>query len=135
MGVRGLRRKDRFIASGSHTGEFCGSVEIADTFLARLTGLLGRKGLPADTGLWLHPSNGVHTFGMRFAIDAIALDSEMKVIGLYRDLRAWRIAATKEGTRSVLELPAGHIDASGIALGEMISLNLRDECIGEGSTR
>jgi hypothetical protein len=38
-------------------------------------GLLGRRGLNAGEGLWIKPSFGVHTVGMRFPIDAIGLAS------------------------------------------------------------
>ena len=123
------RNRHSHIASGSESGTVCGNVEIADTFFARFVGLLGRKGLTEDTGLWLNPSRGVHTFGMRFAIDVVALDSEMNIVGLYEDLRAWRIAATNPRTRSVLELPAGHIAASHIGLGERLSLRAKNECV------
>ena len=122
-----LRNKQRYIASGSSAGKICGHVEIADTFATRFIGLLGRKGLEKDTGLWLNPSRGVHTFGMRFAIDVVALDSEMKVVGLYRNLQAWRIAATSAETRSVLELPAGQLDVSQLGLGERLVLEMRSE--------
>ena len=119
--------KQLHIAIGSRSRVICGNVEIADQFVTRFVGLLGRKGLAKNTGLWLNPSRGVHTFGMRFAIDVVALDSEMTVVGLHRDLRAWRIAATSSATRSVLELPAGHIDAFNLGLGERLSLRARGE--------
>ena len=119
-------KKTIHIASGSSSGMICRNVEVADTFLTRFVGLLGRRGMAKDTGLWLNPSRGVHTFGMRFAIDVVALDAEMTVVGLYPDLRAWRIAATSAKTRSVLELPTGHIEASQLGLGERLLLYPRD---------
>ena len=125
------REKHLHVVSGSQSGTVCGRVEIADTFVSRFVGLLGRKGLAGDAGLWLNPSRGVHTFGMRFPIDVVALDADMKVIGLHRDLRAWKIAATSKDTRSVLELPTGQIDASQIALGERLSLRSRSELLTE----
>ena len=37
---------------------------------------------PAGQGLWIIPSHGIHTFAMRFAIDAVYLDRDHKVIHL-----------------------------------------------------
>ena len=41
-------------------------VELADTSMRRLFGLLGRRGLETGGGLWIKPSSGVHTFFMSF---------------------------------------------------------------------
>lgn len=111
------------IASASSSGLVCANVEVANSFLKRLVGLLGRKSLAIGSGLWLSPSSGIHTFGMRFAIDVIALDAEMKVVELHREVRAWKIAATSSHVHSVLELPSGQIDASGLSLGETITID------------
>jgi uncharacterized protein len=54
-------------------------IAVADTGLARLIGLLGRKKLEQGSGLWIQPSSGVHTFGMRFPIDVVALDRKLRV--------------------------------------------------------
>ena len=41
----------------------------ARTPLARLRGLLGKRGLPVGHGLVIVPCNAIHTRGMKFAID------------------------------------------------------------------
>ncbi|MBI2777455.1 MAG: DUF192 domain-containing protein [Chloroflexi bacterium] len=46
-------------------------LEVADSLWAKFMGLMGRRELPADTGLWLPASNGIHMFFMRIAIDAV----------------------------------------------------------------
>ncbi len=81
-------------------------LRVARRFLPRLVGLLGRKGLEAGEGLLLERCGGIHTCGMRFAIDAVFLDAEWRVLRVACDLRPWR-AARVPGARSVLELPAG----------------------------
>ena len=43
-------------------------VEAADTTLARLKGLLGKLKLGLDEGLWIVPSQGIHTVGVLFHI-------------------------------------------------------------------
>ena len=57
-------------------------VKRADTFATRLVGLLGRAGLQEDEGLWISPCRGIHTMGMRFAIDALFLDETHRVVGI-----------------------------------------------------
>ena len=42
-------------------------VEVADTPLARMRGLLGRAGLPSGRALLIVPCRAIHTLGMRFA--------------------------------------------------------------------
>jgi uncharacterized protein len=84
-------------------------IEVADTFLTRLVGLLGRRRLHADSGLLIQPSSGVHTFGMRFPIDVVALDRKFRVIAVWPNLRPWRTSSMNWKTHSVLELSGGHL--------------------------
>src|SRR5688572_10411434 len=49
---------------------------------SRRTGLLRHDSLPAGTGLIIAPSNAVHTFFMRFAIDVAFVTKEGKVVKL-----------------------------------------------------
>ena len=51
-------------------------IAVAETSLTRLVGLAGRRRLDAGCGLLIRPSSGIHTFGMLFAIDVIALSRE-----------------------------------------------------------
>ena len=95
-------------------------VRVADTRLTRAVGLLKCDGLAAGEGLWIIPSRGVHTWGMRFSIDVVALDDRGIVIDEVADLRPWRLRLPKRGTVGVLELPAGTLARSGTALGHRI---------------
>ena len=49
-------------------------VKIASTSLTRMVGLLGQNEIDTGGGLWIKPSSGVHTIGMKFPIDVIGLD-------------------------------------------------------------
>lgn len=84
----------------------------ADTAMTRLFGLLGKRKLDSGNGLLIVPSSGVHTFGMLFPIDIIALDREMRVRGVWEKVGAFRLAGLGWKTHSVLELPAGTIRES-----------------------
>ncbi|MGN6735545.1 MAG: DUF192 domain-containing protein, partial [Candidatus Binatia bacterium] len=61
-------------------------VRKADNFLTRLIGLLKRTHLGPEEALWLMPSRGIHTIGMKFPIDVVFLNRKYTVVGLMADL-------------------------------------------------
>jgi uncharacterized membrane protein (UPF0127 family) len=97
-------------------------VAVADTRATRAVGLLTRTGLNPGEALWIVPSRGVHTWGMRFAIDVVALDDRGVVIDKVTALKPWRIRLPRRGTAGVLELAAGALDATGTQIGHRIEL-------------
>ena len=99
-------------------------VGVAATRAARAVGLLTRSGLEPGEGLWIVPSRGVHTWGMRFPIDIVALDEAGTVIDCVSNLRPWRMRLPRPGTAGVLELPAGTLAASQTGMGHKIILEL-----------
>jgi uncharacterized protein len=98
--------------------------EIADRPLSRMRGLLGRSGLPAGEGLLLSPAPAIHTAFMSFAIDAVFLDSELRVIQIVQALRPWRFASSRRA-RAVLELAACESDRRGLRVGDRLALRDR----------
>ncbi len=107
------------LTRGSSVGE---SVELADTSLTRMFGLLGRRGLDAGGGLWIKPSSGVHTFFMMFRIDVIGLDRDLKVIKLWRCLAPFRVTSVSLKMHSVVELPCGTIKRSETQNGDQLEI-------------
>jgi uncharacterized membrane protein (UPF0127 family) len=97
----------------------CGRCTVADSIFTRAKGLLGRSNLGPDEGLLLRPANSVHTAFMRFPIDVVFLDRDLKVIDVVEAVRPWRLAARK-GARSALELAAGEATRRGIAPSETL---------------
>lgn len=67
------------------------TAEVARSFLARLKGLIGRQSLPPGRGLLILKCNAIHTFFMRFPIDATFYDREDRVVKTVRDIRPWRL--------------------------------------------
>ena len=65
--------------------------EVAETFAQRTRGLIGRKGLAPGTGMLITKCNCIHTFFMRFAIDATFLDGRGGVVKTVRNIRPWRL--------------------------------------------
>jgi uncharacterized protein len=99
---------------------------IARTHWTRFRGLMATNtsAFPRGRGLWISPSHGIHTFAMRFPIDALYLDRDRIVVHLEEDLKPWRVAAVRANSASVLELPAGTIGESSTALGDQIDILL-----------
>jgi uncharacterized protein len=106
-----LRRED-----GSIVCERC---VLADTALTRMRGLLGRRELPSGEGILLRPASSVHMAFMRFPIDAVFLDRDLRVMKVASDLRPWRAAGTR-GAKAVLEIPAGEADRRGLTVGDRL---------------
>src|SRR5438093_10375868 len=100
-------------------------VELVDTEWTRIKGLLGRRAVDfaSGKGLWIVPSQGVHTLGMSFPIDVAYLDSEYRVIHVCHDLPPFRIAALKFKARSVIELPAGTLAETQTSVGDMLEIS------------
>ena len=84
-----------------------------------MRGLLGRRSLPGGEGILLRPAGSIHTFFMRFPIDAVFLDRELVVVGIETDLAPWRAAARKRAY-AVLELAAGECDRRGLREGDAL---------------
>jgi uncharacterized protein len=95
-------------------------VAIADTPFSRLRGLLGKIRLRSDEAIWVVPSRGIHTIGLRFPIDVIYLDSDQKVVHLVENLGPLRVAPLRWQSASVLELPAGSASGSGTQVGDQL---------------
>jgi len=98
-------------------------VEVAEGSITRMVGLLGRTGISAGGGLWIKPSSGVHTIGMKFSIDVIGLDKNRRVIKLWQDLVPYRITSVSGKLRSVVELSAGRIAECQVQLGDVLNID------------
>jgi uncharacterized membrane protein (UPF0127 family) len=95
--------------------------DIADTSEKRRTGLLKHTGLAQGEGLWIVPSEGVHTFAMKFTIDVLFLNKARVVLKARPNMVKSRISLCLLG-HSVVELPAGTIDGSGTQKGDQLVL-------------
>jgi uncharacterized membrane protein (UPF0127 family) len=100
-----VRNSTRGTVVGDH-------VTVADTLVSRVVGLLGKSSLPQGAGLLIYPSQGVHTLGMKFAIDVVFLDRKLRVLDVRRSLKPFRMTSLNFSAASVLELPANAIEVS-----------------------
>ena len=100
----------------------CERCLLAETALTRMKGLLGRRYLPPGEGILLKPASSVHMAFMRFAIDAVFLDGDMRVVKIAADLKPWRAAGARR-SKSVLEIAAGEAARRGLTVGDRLSVD------------
>lgn len=93
-------------------------VEIADSFLSRLRGLMGRRHLSEGCGLLLAPCNSVHMLFMRFAIDVVYLDEDLSIKKIVRNLTPWLGMSICLGAWGALELPSGEAERLKLTVGQ-----------------
>jgi len=98
--------------------------ELADNPVLRMRGLIGRRGLAAGEGLLLQPAPAIHTAFMRFPIDALFLDRNLRVLEIVERMGPWRVAS-KRRARAVLELSAGECARRGVEVGHRLELRER----------
>jgi uncharacterized protein len=82
---------------------------------------MGRRHLPAGEGLLIRPCGSIHMFFMRFPIDAVFVDREMRVVGVAPRLLPWRIAWRRRA-HAVFELAAGEAEHRGVRVGDLLVL-------------
>ena len=99
----------------------CERCLLAETALTRMKGLLGRRELPSGEGILLKPASSVHMAFMRFPIDAVFLDADMRVLKIAADLKPWRMAGARR-SKSVLEIPAGEAARRGLSVGDRLTV-------------
>jgi uncharacterized protein len=89
-------------------------VSIAKSFFKKLAGLVFSGPLNLGEGLLIEGCNSIHTFWMRFAIDAVFINKDNIVIHLKENLKPFRLSPIIRGAVSVLELKSGAIKHKGI---------------------
>ncbi|PKM92635.1 MAG: hypothetical protein CVU80_02330 [Elusimicrobia bacterium HGW-Elusimicrobia-4] len=110
------------------------SVIIAESYLQRTKGLLGRENIDENEGLLIKNCNWIHMFFMKFPIDAIFLRTQKchserseesqdasllfsmtddtnriiyKVVKIKENIKPWRLSSLVWSADSVLEIKAG----------------------------
>jgi uncharacterized membrane protein (UPF0127 family) len=115
------RGQGEVLVTDDHGRVVCERCTVADSPITRLRGLLGRAELAAGEGLLLRPSPSIHTWFMRFPIDVVFLDGELRVLDVRHRVRPWRMAG-RRGARAVLELAAGEARRLDIPAGSRLRL-------------
>ncbi len=95
--------------------------KLASSYIDRLIGLMGRKGIEEGGGLLLAKSASIHSFFMRFRFDAIFVDNDDRVVKVVAAMRRWSVAFGGRGAKHTLELPAGTAERTGTRPGDQLA--------------
>lgn len=93
--------------------------DLAGNSELRRRGLLGQESLAEGRALVIAPTQGIHTFGMRFAIDVVGISRNGTVVSIRiavprrRVVLSWRAFA-------MVELSAGSAATAGLAIGDKV---------------
>ncbi len=83
----------------------------------RRTGLLKHTGLPEGAAMFIAPTNAIHTFFMKFAIDVAFVAKDGRVVKIRAAMPAWRMAGAWGGY-AVIEMAAGSFERADVVIGD-----------------
>ena len=92
--IRNVSRDNAVIATQVHR---------CDSFLARLSGMLGKPKPGPLEAYWLIPCNSIHTLGMGYSLDVYFLSRENRVVKALTDVLKNRLTGVCFGAYSALE--------------------------------
>ncbi len=96
--------------------------EMADGFVSRFFGLMGRRGWTSSDGMVIEPCSSIHCFFMRMPIDVAFVDREWQILQTVEALKPWRVGPIVRKTRRVVELPAGALRRAECGPGDQLVL-------------
>lgn len=96
-------------------------ISAGDTFFTRFIGLINREELSENQGLLLIPCRQIHTFYMKFPIDALFLDEDGEVIYIERNMPSNKISKYIKEAHYVLELKGTVSAKHDLKAGDVIS--------------
>jgi len=100
-------------------GEVLAALEVADSFGARVKGLLGRRSI--EGALLLRPAKSVHTLGMRFALDVAFCTRDLQVIDTV-SMPPYRVGRPRLRAHCVIEASSGAFDRWRLLPGDQLQI-------------
>ncbi|MDD4568717.1 MAG: DUF192 domain-containing protein [Tepidanaerobacteraceae bacterium] len=97
-------------------------LKVAANFWSRLKGLMKTDSLPEGSALLLEPCSSIHTFFMRYPIDAVFLDGENRVLYILHSIVPFRLSPLIKNAQKVLELPAGYCRRTDTEVGNKLQI-------------
>ena len=121
---------DRFACKSGRVAEYvqlelesgevvCERCLMATNPALRFRGLMGKKELPAGEGILLRPCSSVHTMFMRFTIDVVFCDGDLRVLAVAPEVPKWRMRGQR-GAKVAIELAAGEAARRGVTIGAQL---------------
>ncbi|MBP7088852.1 MAG: DUF192 domain-containing protein [Candidatus Omnitrophica bacterium] len=96
--------------------------KIADDFFKRLIGLMFKKFMDKEEVLIFKHASSIHTCFMRFPIDIVFLNKEMRIIRICKAVKPWR-AVFCPGSLFTLEFPSPAACGKSLELGNILELS------------
>ena len=96
-------------------------LRLAGDSASRRRGLLGRASLADGEGLVIVPSQGIHTFGMQFAIDVLGVAHDGRVLKVRSAVPARRLVFCLRAF-AMIELAAGAAARLDVQIGDRLSV-------------
>ena len=93
----------------------------AVSFWQSFMGLMGKPAISCEEALVFYRTNSIHTFFMRFSIDLIYFDVNLKVVKVVPNLKPWRVSFCREAY-GVIEVLGGEAEAKGVKIGQSLKL-------------
>ena len=94
-------------------------MEVARSFKERSWGLLGHQSLPEHHCLWIHKCRSIHTFFMKFNIDVLYVDENLKITKIRRDIPPWSLSWGGVTSKSCFEFQ-GQSLSQNLQLGDFL---------------
>jgi uncharacterized membrane protein (UPF0127 family) len=94
------------------------NVSVARSFMDNTIGLLKES---APTSLMLTTRFGIHTAGMRFAIDCVVLDNHNIICAMRKDMRPNDFFFWNPRYSKVIEFPTGTLEKTHTELGHLLA--------------
>jgi uncharacterized membrane protein (UPF0127 family) len=89
----------------------------------RRIGLLNHHSLAEGTAMLIAPTNAIHTFFMKFAIDVAFVRRDGHIVKIRPAMPAWRMSAAWGGY-AVIEMAAGSFERAGTIAGDRLAIEI-----------
>ena len=96
------------------------NVIVAESFIDRAVGLMGKKSLDKDACLWIKDANWIHNCFVRFPIDVVFVDKNLTVKYITNNLKPWRLTRKVFKAKSVFEMNTGMAEKLNIQIGDQL---------------
>ena len=100
--------------------EIASEVKLATSFKDRLVGLMFVDDMHGFDALIIEPCRSIHNFFVRFSLDAVFVDKNLKVVKILRNFKPWYISGIYFRAHKVIEMKAGK--ASAINVGDQLEV-------------
>ncbi|MAZ49089.1 MAG: hypothetical protein CME65_11035 [Halobacteriovoraceae bacterium] len=100
--------------------EVASQVKLATSFKDRLLGLMFVEEMKGFDALIIEPCRSIHNFFVRFSIDAVFVDRNMKIVKILRDFKPWYLSGIYFRAHKVIEMKAGAAHA--LSVGDQLEV-------------